>query len=323
MKVTKKMLHKDLQPSFRAHNIMAYLNKKSWFRNIAKWAMTKALHGKNIAGLNCEERYLPSSEPGKQVRVRIYRPTHHDGGRLPAMLYIHAGGYILGCPEMAGDIVQEFINRRPCVVIAPDYRKAHTKPYPAGFSDCYDTLLWAKHNADDLNIDPKKFIVAGHSAGGGLTAAITLKNRDTQEVNIAFQMPFYPMIDDRQPSDPARRIQAPVWDTELNQIGWTSYLAEIHSAGSEVPAYAAPARNSDYRQFPPTITLVGTLEPFHQETVDYVKALENEDVEVAFREYGGCYHAFDLLCPKAHVSQEALRFALDSYADFYDRHLEA
>lgn len=46
-----------------------------------------------------------------------------------------------------------------------------------------------------------------------------------------------------------------------------------------------------------------------------------ENIEVAFKEFPGCYHAFDLLASKAQVSQEALRFVLDSFASFYDRHL--
>ena len=65
-----------------------------------------------------------------------------------------------------------------------------------------------------------KLIIGGHSAGGGLTAAVALKARDTGDVSLAFQMPFYPMIDETQPSDPKRDIDPPVWDTGLNRIGW-------------------------------------------------------------------------------------------------------
>ena len=58
------------------------------------------------------------------------------------MLYIHGGGYLIGSPEGADEVIKRFIDRRPCIVIAPDYRKAYERPYPAGFQDCYDTLLW-------------------------------------------------------------------------------------------------------------------------------------------------------------------------------------
>ena len=139
-----------------------------------------------------------------------------------AMLYF-LGGYIFGCPELYPEIIQRFITTRPCVVIAPDYRKAETEP-SGGFNDCYDTLLWAKANALDLVINPDRFVIAGHSAGGGLTAAVTLKCRDTNEIDIAFQMPIYPMIDHLQPSDGDRHMETLVWDTELNRIGWEHTL---------------------------------------------------------------------------------------------------
>ena len=321
MKVTKAMLHADLQPYYSSLTFFARLYKKHWFRRFSNWLTARSLQGKDIDGLRCEERYIPSSDPDWKIRLRIYRPEHHDGDRLPAMIYFHGGGYISGMPEVAGEVIESFIKRRPCVIIAPDYRKANVRPFPAGFSDCYETLLWARDNADDLGISPAKFMVAGHSAGGGLTAAVTLKARNTGDVQIAFQMPFYPMIDDLQPSDPARHIETPVWDSELNRIGWRSYLADLQESGSEIPAYAAPARNSDYRDFPPTITFVGTSEPFHQETVAYVKALKDENVEVAFREYEGCYHAFELLSPKANVSKDAWNYTFDNFAEFYDRYV--
>ena len=82
-------------------------------------------------------------------------------------------------------------------MVAPDYRKALDELYPAALNDCYDTLLWMRDNAESLNIRSEKFAVGGHSAGGGLTAAVTLKVFDTQDVKIAFQMPIYPMIDHR------------------------------------------------------------------------------------------------------------------------------
>ena len=222
---------------------------------------------------------------------------------------------------MSDDFIKQMISRKPCIVIAPDYRKSHTKPFPAGFTDCYDTLLWVRDNADNLGVNADKFIVAGHSAGGGLAAAVTLKARDTQDVQVAFQMPFYPMIDDLQPYDPARQIDSPVWDTELNQIGWNAYLADLHTSGADIPSYAAPARCSDFGNLPPTITFVGNLEPFHRETISYMAALQNEGVETKFKEYDGCYHAFDMLSPDADVSRDALGFAIENYAKFYDRYI--
>ncbi len=318
MQVTKDMLHPDLRSRHGSLSVMASLMKKAWFRKFSTWLTRVALEGKHIDGLDCEQRMIPSSDGRWQIRTRIYRPEGVTGP-LPALLYIHGGGYIIGSPEIAHDIIERFIAKRPCVVIAPDYRKAHTARFPAGFNDCYDTLLWAKANAAELGIHDNRFIVAGHSAGGGLTAAVTLKARDTGDVDLAFQMPIYPMIDDQQPDDPERAMQSPVWDTELNRIGWGAYLADLHARGETIPAYAAPARNMDYSGFPPTISFVGTMEPFYPEDVAYAKALSDAGVEVAFKEFEGCFHGFDIVADTG-ISAEAVTFTYDRYAEFYDRY---
>jgi acetyl esterase/lipase len=204
--------------------------------------------------------------------------------------------------------------------VAPDYRKAKTRPYPAGFQDCYDTLMWASDHAEHLGIRPEKFILGGHSAGGGLTAAVALKATDTQEVDVAFQMPFFPMIDDTQPDDPARNIDPPVWDTALNRIGWGAYLRDIRKGHVELDAYAAPARAASYRGLPPTITYVGSKDPFFWETQTYVTRLRAEGVEVTDCVYEGCYHAFEFLGDGGAIGAEARRFAFDTYAEYYDRY---
>ena len=318
MKVTRDMLHADLQPYHSRISRFELLFKYKWLTKFVNMLLKRVSAGRDRQGLHCDEVYIPSGDGRWQIRARVYKPEQQEGP-LPLLLYIHGGGYLLGNPEMSIDVIERFIKTRPCVVVAPDYRKAYTKPYPAGFNDCYETLLWATNNAAQLAVDPGRVIVAGHSAGGGLTASVTLKARDTGDVKIAFQMPIYPMIDDRQPTDSSRDIDVPVWNTQTNRIGWNAYLASLRQDSSEIPAYAAAARNDDYEAFPPTITFVGTLEPFYWETQVYVQALQNAGVEVRFEEFENCFHAFDTIAADADISKAALAFTFDSYAEFCDR----
>jgi len=221
------------------------------------------------------------------------------------------------------DIIKQFIEKRPCIVISPDYRRALDAPYPAAFNDCYDSFLWAKENAEELGIYDDNFMVAGHSGGGGLTAAVTLKARDTKDFTIAFQMPFYPMIDDRQNTKSAIEMTSvPVWNAKSNKKGWDSYLKDIRARNQEIPAYAAAARNTDYTDFPPTISFVGDLEPFRDETIAYVEVLKKANVDVKFKVYKGAYHGFDAYVPEAQISKDAVKFTYDSFGEFYDKYIQ-
>ncbi|MGV9837689.1 alpha/beta hydrolase [Nocardia niigatensis] len=255
---------------------------------------------------------------GTRLRVVVYSPlapTTAAGG----LMWLHGGGFFLGRPEQDLRIYRLLAERTGCVVVAPDYRLSARHPYPAALDDCYTALIWMRDNAIRLGIREDQLAVAGESAGGGLTAALTLLARDRGEVNIAFQMPIYPMIDDRQTTESARDNDAPLLDSVTLASAWQLYLRDLYGT-QRVPVYAAPARADDLRGLPPTFTYVGGIEPFRDETSAYVDALRSCGVPVDFEVYPGCWHGFDRLVPRAEVSRRAfrsrerwLRHALDAY----------
>jgi acetyl esterase/lipase len=316
MKVTKNMVNEELRGMFWPMRFLAFmLSKVSVLKLMNKLsARSRAVE---INELHCEEIFIPSRNGGPGIRTRIFKPLN-AAGELPGMLYIHGGGYVIGRPEEFIDIIKNFIDAKPCVIIAPDYRKALEAPYPAAFNDCYDTLLWMKDNAEALGIISDQFIIGGHSAGGGLTAAVTLKAADTKDVNVAFQMPIYPMIDDRQLSESAVNSDAPVWNSKSNELGWRLYLSDLKDREKEIPSYAAPSRGTDYSKLPPTITFVGDLEPFRDETIAYVENLKKAGIKVDFEMYKGCFHGFDRVAPGAEITRAANHFLFSRYSDYVD-----
>lgn len=156
---------------------------------------------------------------------------------------------------------------------------------------------------ESLGINPEQLFVAGESAGGGLTAALTLYARDQGEIPIAFQMPLYPMLDDR-PTVSSAENDAPIWNTKSNANAWRLYLGAAYRT-DHVSQYAAPARATDYRNLPPTYTFVGTIEPFYQETLTYIKHLQNAGVAAHCDVYDGWFHGVDIVAPKTAIAQKA------------------
>lgn len=242
--------------------------------------------------INREEIYIERKD-GSKLRLCVYSPEEKKEN-VPGLLWIHGGGYGLGCPEQDFAFIQNFIDASGCVVVAPDYTNSTTAPYPAAFDDCYNALLWLKENGKKYGMRDDQIFTGGNSAGGGLCAAVTLKARDTGDVNIAFQMPLYPMLDDRMITESSQNNDAPIWNTASNEVGWKLYLGEKYGT-DDVPKYASPARETDYTNLPPTLTYVGTIEPFTDETAEYVENLKKAGVEVHFRMFDGCFHGFDLL----------------------------
>jgi acetyl esterase/lipase len=247
---------------------------------------------------------------GTSLRICIYAPLEPKEN-VPGLLWIHGGGYAIGVPEMDEKYILRFINASGCVVVSPDYTLSPDAPYPQALYDCYASLLWLRDNGQDYGMRCDQIFIGGDSAGGGLTAALSLYARDLGEVPIAFQMPLFPMIDDREtPSN--TNNHAPIWDSQANDMSWKLYLGDLYRT-SGVPIYAAPGRATDLHSLPPTCTFIGSIEPFRDETLAYCEKLRNAGIEVFVREYDGCFHNFDFLGGKAEISAQATAFLMETF----------
>lgn len=214
----------------------------------------------------------------------------------PGVLWTHGGGYLTGMKEMvfmtrAVDLVERF----GAVVVSPGYRLSWQAPYPAAINDCWAALLWLRDHAKRLGVNDAQLMVGGESAGGGLAAALALRARDTGEVQLAYQMPLYPMIDNLDTVS-SRQNKAKVWNTRRNHAAWRLYLRQ-DAKSREAEPYAAVARARDLSGLPPLYTFVSTAEPFYAETLAYVLRLRSSGVAAEVDVYDGLYHAFDMLEP--------------------------
>lgn len=271
------------------------------------------------------DRFLAGRWLGRSTSVTQVFVTRPDGTRLrllvcrsrrrrpdapvTGLLWLHGGGFALGIPEQDFIFGDLFCGDGSCVAVLPDYRRSTEAPYPAALEDCYLALVWMHERAEELGISRRQLFVGGDSAGGGLTAAVCLRARDEGTIPVAFQLPLYPMLDDRGITASSRGNDAPVWNTASNETAWRLYLRGV----DEVPAYAAPARAEDLRGLPPACTFVGSIDPFRDETAEYVRRLRAAGVEAWLREFPGCFHAFDLLAYPAQPARQARRFLRDAF----------
>ncbi|WP_155593906.1 alpha/beta hydrolase [Lysinibacillus cavernae] len=252
---------------------------------------------------------------GGEMLVKIYEPVKQNHDKLPAMLWIHGGGYVMGHPDMDDILCERFVQTANCVVVSVDYRLAPEHPYPAAIEDCYAALVWMTKEDQSLGIDVKRVAIAGASGGGGLTAALALMARDKGGPSILFQMPLYPMLDSRNitPSSYEITEEQATWSRTNNLTAWRMYLGEKENI-HELSPYAVPSRAENLAGLPPTYTCIGQLDIFRDETIDYVTRLAQAGVDVEFHMYPGSFHCFEVFVPEAEVSKHASQHYIDAMA---------
>jgi acetyl esterase/lipase len=219
--------------------------------------------------------------------VRLHRPRDLSD-KPPAVLWIHGGGYVSGLAAMDDRAARKAAENIGALVASVEYRLAPEHPYPAALDDCFAALQWLTARED---IDSRRIVVVGVSAGGGLAAALTLRWLDAGLVDLAGQVLVYPMLDDRTVQR-STATGSRGWPPEDNAFGWRSYLGCAPGAQG-VSAYAAPARRDDLSGLPPAWIGVGTADLFHDEDVEYANRLRAAGVPTQLEVVTGAFHGFD------------------------------
>jgi acetyl esterase/lipase len=248
---------------------------------------------KYVGSVDTSEQLVLGPVGAPDVRVVVSRPTHPLANGLPAVLWIHGGGYVFGRPEQNHALAEDLVAELGCVVVAVAYRLAPETPFPGPVEDCYAALQWIHSHAVELGVDADRVAVAGESAGGGLAAAVCLLARDRGGPAICHSLLIYPMLDDRtavedQPNPHTGQF---VWTRADNAYGWASLLG-APPGGEQISQYAAPARATNLTGLPPTIVTVGTLDLFSDECLDFARRLMRAGVATELHVYAGAFHGF-------------------------------
>ncbi len=244
------------------------------------------------------------------VSVRLHHPGAADGP-LPAVLWIHGGGYVIGNAAQDDKLCARLARHHGALVAAVDYRLAPEHPFPTPLHDCHDALVWLAARPE---VDATRVAIAGASAGAGLAAALALLARDRGEVAPVAQVLTYPMLDDRTAVDPSYdRLDVRGWDNASNRFGWASYLGRPPGSPA-ISGLAAPSRHDDLAGLPQAWIGVGTNDVFHDEDVAYAQRLREAGVRCELEVVPGAFHAFDGIARRAPVVR-AFAASRDAFLD--------
>ncbi|MEV7569014.1 alpha/beta hydrolase [Streptomyces tanashiensis] len=253
--------------------------------------LAAAVPAPDTPDMEVEDRVVPG-DPG--VRVRIYRPR----GARGAVIWLHGGGFVTGDVDTEHPWATRIAESSGAVVVSVGYRLAPEHPFPAALDDAYAVLNWTVQHAAELGVDPARIAVGGHSAGGGLAAAVALRSRDEQGPPIRFQLLNQAGLDDRMETWSARNFTDTPWFHRGKMIAsWRHYLG----SRSATP-YAAPSRAADLSGLPPAYVASAEFCPNRDEDIAYAVRLLQAGVSVELHQWPGTFHGSQAIL-SAEVSQ--------------------
>ena len=239
---------------------------------------------------------------GDGLGVRIFTPE--GDGPFPVLVYFHGGGWVLGNLDTHEPLCRRLANASSAIVVAVDYPLSPEAVFPAALEDCYKSIQFVVEQAEDLNIDPTRVVVAGDSAGANLAAAVAILARDRGGPSICFQLLIYPVLDQRCQSASYTEFAEGYGLSKSAMLWfWQQYLG--NSEDSPIKPLISPLLAEDISNLPPAHVITASYDVLRDEGEAYVQRLKEAGVPVTHRRYEGMIHGFFHLTSVFDTGQQA------------------
>lgn len=240
---------------------------------------------RHYPGRTVEERRVKTS--AGETPVLVYRPQNASD-LLPVFVCMHGGGFGLGCAADESVWCQRIADAAGCCVINVDYRLSPEHAFPVALEECHDVVKWLQAGPMGLGVDGRRIAVGGHSAGANLAAALCLLLRQRRDNSIALQVLNGPPLD--WSLDPFRQeFQDVKLRPEIQAFFAACYVQEPEDAKNPL---VSPLRAESLFGLPPTLMIAAEYDPLRAEEELYAKRLAQAGVDVTYRCFAGCRHAF-------------------------------
>lgn len=253
--------------------------------------LTDLLVGRPAPGVRISDRTVTdcaTEGSDHPLPVRIYTPEREPVCPRPLVLYLHGGGWTLGDVVSYDSVCSRVSLEVDAVVVSVDYRLAPDHRFPAGLEDSYRALLWAAEAAETLGADPTRLGIMGDSAGGNLSAVITMLTRDRGGPRLVHQALLYPATDATM-SSAFTGDNGGYLDGDQVRAYLTHYLGQ---AVDQANPLVSPLRATSHAGLPPAIVVLAGHDPLYAEGMRYAKALRDAGIPAELSVWPAMPHGF-------------------------------
>ncbi|MBN1314843.1 MAG: alpha/beta hydrolase [Anaerolineales bacterium] len=232
----------------------------------------------------------------RSIPVRIYTPPME--GPFPLLVYIHGAGWVAGNLDTHDNICRRLAARGGCVVLSIGYSLAPEAKFPVPVEESHHVLVWAVENAASIDIDSRRVVLAGDSAGGNLAAAVCLMARDRGGPKIIFQLLVNPALDQSAYDGP-----------DFEQMKWfrEQYLRDKDDISNP---YASPLLAGSLAGLPPAFIITGEHDELCAEGEAYGRRLREAGVHANVYRQAGMGHLAGDFARATAAAEEAVDLSI-------------
>jgi acetyl esterase len=243
-----------------------------------------------------DEKWIVVPAPVGDVRVRIVKPASSTG-LLPAVLYIHGGGWVLGNAGTHDRLVRDLAVGVNAAVVFVEYDRSPEAQYPVAIEQAYATAQWITAHGAEEGIDASRMAVAGDSVGGNMTAAVAIMAKRRGDVTFCHQSLYYPVTDAAQDTDSyVEFADGPFLLAKSMAWFWDAYLPDESKRG-EITASPLRATLEDLAGLPEAFVIVDENDVLRDEGEAYARKLIEAGVRTTTVRYNATIHDFMMLNP--------------------------
>lgn len=256
---------------------------------------------------------------GQSIKLIVVRPAG-EKGELPATLFFHGGGWVLGDFPTHERLIRDLVAGSGVAAVYVDYTPSPEAHYPTAINQAYAATRWVAEHGKEIGVDGARLAVAGNSVGGNMAAVVALMAKEKGTPALKFQLLLWPVTDASLENASYQQFAEGHFLTRnMMKWFWDSYTTD---ARQRAEIHASPLRASidQLKGLPPALVQTAEFDVLRDEGEAYARKLDAAGVPVTAVRYNGMIHDFGLLNVLSQVP--ATRSALQQAAEELKKHLQ-
>ena len=232
-------------------------------------------------------------------------------------MYFHGGGWVLGSKNTHDRLLRDLTNATNAAFVFVSYTPSPEAQFPVAIEQAYAATAYVAEHGRDLNLDSTRLALAGDSAGGNMTAAVTLLAKERKAPEIRYQVLFYPVTDTNFDTASYREFANGPWNTRPAMVWFWDAYAPNASDRKKVTASPLRATTEQLAGLPPALIIAVENDVLRDEGEAYARRLTAAGVEVTALRVLATVHDFAMLNPLAATpaAKAAIRLAAQKLSE--------